>query len=254
MNDVNVTPPADECDTLREYIAEYAFGLTDAEDTRRVEAGLADCAGAAQELAEYRQIQDALRSAVPQITPPASLREKLMAATAPIQTASPAPAPARPVKTASFNRAWLAAAAAVALLVITNLFWLMRATAPETTPLENNAFVLSSTSSLRWVRLPAENTETQSAAFLMWNAASTTGLMYAVNLPPLQQGRVYELWLTRDGERVSVGTFNVDDGGEAALIFHAIDPIDNFQRAWVTEEPAGGAPQPSNNIIARGEL
>jgi hypothetical protein len=88
----------------------------------------------------------------------------------------------------------------------------------------------------------------------MWNAESETGLMYVHAFPMLEPGKTYQLWLTRGDERVSAGTFEVDEEGNASLLFQVTEPIDQFTWARVTAEPVSGSEQPSDTVVVHGEL
>ncbi len=271
------------CENIQQLIPEYAFGLTSLEETKLVEANLAACPQAAADLADYRRLQEEMREEVPQIEPPVGLEAKLMAAIAVpaapaerinIRPQSPAPhmpsaapiaTPVTPVAVPKPRRniAWLAAAAAILALVITNIFWFTQVNelAERQRELEiamhtpdDTAFVLTSTANLRWVRLPPSQQEADSNAFLMWDAASEIGLMYARAFPQLEPGMTYQLWLTRSDVRVSAGTFRIDEDGNGALLFHSAQPIDEFTWARITAEPEEGSEQPSENVVVIGEL
>src|SRR5260221_7450611 len=111
--------PTYDCDAIQELIPDYAFGLTDPEETRRVESSLAACPEAANQLADFQRLQAEMRAGVPQIELPAQLGERLMAAiAAPTVVAQPRRHPLR--------RGWMIAAAAVIALIITNVYWLTR--------------------------------------------------------------------------------------------------------------------------------
>jgi hypothetical protein len=247
---------ANNCDTILDLISDYAFGLTDPEDTRLVESGLPACPDAAAELAAYRRLQDEMRANVSQIDPAPQLIEQLMAS---IST-SEKPVTAR---RRLLHPAWLAAVAAILVLLVTNIYWLMRVEdlvrrqdelVSQFPVSETGAFVLTGTANLRWVRLPGPQENADRSAFLMWNAESKIGLMYARGLPQLPPGRTYQLWLTRGEERASVGTFEVDEEGNGALLFESVKPIDEFTWARITDEPAKGSTEPTGQMIVNGEL
>jgi anti-sigma-K factor RskA len=257
MSSRHVIESTPDCDAIQDLIPEYAFGLTSPEESRLVESSLTSCPDAAAELANFRHMQEEMRAGVPQIEPPPQLAERLLAATAAPTAASVS------LRRPPFHLAWLAAAAAVLALIITNAYWFARVedVSRQTAELRamiggaqtGDAFVLTSTNDLRWVRLPSEaNAET--TAFLMWNGESETGLLYVHGFPRLEPGKTYQLWLTRGEERVSAGTFEVDELGNAALIFHTADPIDRFTWARVTDEPEYGSEQPTGAVVVHGEL
>jgi anti-sigma-K factor RskA len=264
-----------DCEALLDLIPEYAFGVTEPEQTRQIEASIAHCPEAAARLAEYRMMQDELRASVPQVEPPPALGTRLMAAIAePIPFAvPPAPALSAPVmtekppqvpKTRSFRLAWVAAAAALLALVLTNVYWFSRVNdltesqsqlmALVNAQNSNNAFVLTNTDSLHWVRLP-DAQEGDASAFMMWNAESKNGLLYARGFPELEPGHTYHLWLTRPNERVFAGVFTVDEEGNGALLFNSPDPIDEFTWAGITSEsPDDPDTDTPSEAIVRGEL
>lgn len=254
MSSNNDFHPARNCDAVQSLIPDYAFGLTDPEATRLVEAGLATCPEAAEQLADYRRLQDELRLSVPQLEPPQQLEARLMAAAA--AAAAPATKPVRRSRVA-----WLAAA--VLALAITNSYWLVRVNdlterqeqlAAQLQGQNDTAFVLTSTNHLRWVRLPPSQEDTDASAFLMWNAESAIGLMYARGFPELPEDRTYQLWLTQGEQRVSVGTFTVNEEGIGALLFHATEPIDQYTWARITDEPHDGSEEPNGMVIVHGEM
>ena len=263
------------CTDILELIPEYAFGLTDEVTARRVEAALPTCPEAEQQLAEYRQMQAAMREDVPEIAPPSTLGLRLREAI----SAEPVPAPstvirpvprsiATPAPTAPQPRVIrrsllfpLIAAAALIALVITNVYWLSRVNSLSTqmqdatallAQLRDGTFSVRNAESLELVQLANENTN--SFAMLMWDKESTTGLIYTRDFPELQSGKVYQLWLANEDGRISGGTFTVTAEGEGALIFTAPRSIGDYDRAGVTEEPEGGSPGPTSPAVVSGTL
>jgi len=152
----------------------------------------------------------------------------------------------------------------VAALLLTNFYWFGRIndlTARLNTPTPqiignqpSNAFVLANTSDLRWVRLPPSQQNTGAAAFLMWNAESKIGILYATGFPPVVAGMTYHLWLTRASEFLSGGDLTVDANGKGALLFNIQEPIDKWTWARITVEPIDGSKKPSEMVIVNGKL
>ena len=56
----------------------------------------------------------------------------------------------------------------------------------------------------------------------------------------------YQLWIQRDGEMESAGTFDVEEG--VAVLDTEWD-LDEYEGAAITIEPAGGSPQPTSQPI-----
>jgi anti-sigma-K factor RskA len=247
------------CDAILDLIPEYAFGLTNSEETRLVEANLAHCPEATAQLEDYRNLQNEMRGGVPQLDPSPQLGERLMAAVA---TKSAAPIkPIRPM----IPVAWMVATAAtLVLLLLSNVYWMNRvddlqqqineqigALFPTE---EGDAFTFARASDIRYVRLPASQENTTASALVMWNPESEIGLLYVQDFPQLEEGRIYQLWFTRGEDRVSAGTFEVDEEGKGVLVFHITEAIDEFTWSRITEEPASGSPQPTGTVVVNGEL
>ncbi len=262
MNPNLPSTSAGNCDSIQELIPDYAFGLTDLDENRLVEASLENCADASVDLAEYQQLQDEMRASVPQLEPPPLLVVRLAAATA---------TPPAAVSVSKVKRLlpWLAAAAALVALALTNAFWLTRVNTlnqEHADYLANDddngangngtkgAVVLTSASDLRWVRLQDPEQSSRASGFLCWNADSQSGLLYVWGFPTVTPGQSYQLWLTRDDVRTPAGTFSVDDTGRTVLLFHSDEPIDQYTWARITAEQDSGSPQPDSNIVVNGQL
>ncbi len=89
-------------------------------------------------------------------------------------------------------------------------------------------------------------------AWMFWNHATNhwTLLAHAVPAPP--PGRAYQLWLVTPKTRISAGTFTPEADGSAK--FEATYPLapDSLRAIAVTEEPAGGAAQPTGPLVIQG--
>jgi len=282
-----------DCEAIQALIPDYAFGLTDELETRRIEAGMDQCTEATAILADFRQLQAIMRIDVPQILPPPQLGLRLMAAAAkaaplpetitstehrdkphtPANSAVASIAPLNPAERApnhSGNRPRLPRwtwplAAAVILLVLSNVYWLVRvnginnelsmaeAKTPVAVATTAPALVVNTTSTLRWVHLPASDQSGKASAYLMWNAESKIGLLYVHDFPVLPNGQTYQLWLTRGTEHLSVGTFTVDQNGKGALLF-STQSIDQYTWARITTEPKAGSDTPDGTVVVVGQL
>jgi hypothetical protein len=251
-----------DCATLIALIPDYAFGLTSATETRLVEEGLPSCPDAAAQLLEFRQLQEEMRASVPQMEPPAALQARLMSAVRATKTPRRAAPPTRKI-----HPAWLSAAAVLVLFLISNVYWTLRVSDLQRQneilsyehPIDENndaevAFVLTTTNTLRWVKLPQAEASAGGNAVLMWNQDSKIGLLYVTNFPKPAAGKIYQLWLTRGEERISAGIFTVDETGVGSLLFRSDDPLDIYTWARITSEPETGSEQPGENTLAGGEL
>jgi anti-sigma-K factor RskA len=76
---------------------------------------------------------------------------------------------------------------------------------------------------------------------------SGVGIVTA-DLPKLSDQRTYELWALTDDGPVSLGTFGREG---RARTFRTDGPMTGMS---VTDEPAGGRPEPTGPVVARGDL
>lgn len=68
-------------------------------------------------------------------------------------------------------------------------------------------------------------------------------------VPELAEGRTYEAWFVDENGPIPAGTFTADGG----TIDHRIDGVAPATVA-ITEEPAGGSPQPTGPILASASI
>ena len=90
-------------------------------------------------------------------------------------------------------------------------------------------------------------------AKMFWDRLANRWTMVTHDLPQVQTGRTYQLWLvTAKAEKISAGTFNTDAKGRAVV--QATYPLAEADLAAIaiTEEPTGGSPQPTGTILVAG--
>jgi anti-sigma-K factor RskA len=83
---------------------------------------------------------------------------------------------------------------------------------------------------------------------MFWDKAKNTWVLVAHNMPDLKTGRTYQLWLVTPTQKISAGTFEAK-GGEAMVRATYALPADQLKMLAVTEEPAGGMPQPTGPMV-----
>jgi anti-sigma-K factor RskA len=89
-------------------------------------------------------------------------------------------------------------------------------------------------------------------ARMFWDTTRNTWTLVAHNMPALRAGRTYQLWLVTRTAKISAGTFEPSNG---EAVVRATYPLarDSLQAIAITEEPAGGVPQPTGAMIVAGE-
>lgn len=90
---------------------------------------------------------------------------------------------------------------------------------------------------------------------LFWDQDRGVWHFYASGMKPAGEGKTYELWfITKDQKKVPAGLFNVDSSGQTVLTVPLPPDIGPLAMAAVTDEPAGGVPQPTGSIQLVGAL
>jgi anti-sigma-K factor RskA len=89
---------------------------------------------------------------------------------------------------------------------------------------------------------------------LLWNKDTHKALFLVSNIPTLEKGKTYQLWVIENGKPVSMGVFDVDKQGKKMIEIKLMpEPAKPMQFA-VTLEPAGGMPHPTGNTYLYGSL
>ncbi len=236
-----------DCEALAELIPAYSIGATDPAETQMIEAALDNCAELRPLLASYQAIGDDLALGVPQVTPSARLRDNLMAA---VGEQSPALAPPSR-KPFPWRTAVLVAVAA--LLVVSNIWWLVRLGALQR---ELGALVAeqNADTAVGWVAFTPLTDEVEPSIVMIWDARTGTATLYTEGLPSLGADQSYQLWLLRGEARTSAGVFQQDADGRGVLIFDVPEPLNTFSALGITAEPLGGSPAPTSDPVARALL
>ncbi|MEB2366996.1 MAG: anti-sigma factor [Chloroflexota bacterium] len=216
---------SDLCDELRDLLAAYAIGAADDDEAKRIEAGLSDCPDLAEEWAALRGLDGEIAGRVRQVAPPPHLLGTVLQA-------------ARMSRRRSRSElGWAVAAAAVLLLIVTNVFWLSRPSTPA----------------LREMTLPtaAEGEATGATGRVIWTADWGEAVLIAQNFPELTPDAAYQAWVRRGEMLLSLGVFRVDETGRGMLAFDATLLGDTFDVLGVTREPLNGSPGPTSDPVVR---
>jgi anti-sigma-K factor RskA len=226
--------------------APYALDALDGEERAVFEAHLAQCGQCRAEVASFREVAARLAAAAPDASPAPALRSRVLAV---------ARRPAR--------LPWLAAAAALVLALAASYgYWQERG---DRRALERAVALVRDSlaardSLLAAVLAPNVGTANLAAtgkpptARLFWNPARRVVVIAVFDLPPAPSGRTYQLWAIATGKApVSLGVFDTrPDGRLTAAMTVPADLV--FQVTAVTEEPAGGSPQPTQTPFLIGEV
>lgn len=258
----------------RALAADYALGMLSDAERAAFEAHLAESADAREEVEELRAVAGLLGTAVAAAEPPARLRERILeAAQADAAAASGGDGlTAMPLAQARHGTRWLQLlAAGVAFLAVLLLYSNARERA---TMLESQLGELSA--ELRDAIALAQQRgaaidallgadivvavlaapDAEPAMRVYWNRQRGVALVAAFNLAAAPEGRTYQLWgidTAAGTPPVSLGTF--DTGGDGRTTVAITIPAGaTFDLAAVTDEPAGGSPQPTTQPFLVGSF
>jgi len=99
-----------------------------------------------------------------------------------------------------------------------------------------------------------EGADPRARATMYMQPNNAQAVLVIAGMPHVTPGKIYQLWLARPGLQVPSITFDVTDDGLAVLQINAPAPVNQFDQAMVTIEQAGGAQQPSDQIVLSGAL
>lgn len=246
---------------FHEMAAAYVLGTLDAEERQAFETRLAQDVTLQHEVASFEETMAAVAGEMQDAPPPSHLRERVLAEAR----------AARPIRTRTGTGArrglagswipWMLAAAGLAATTVATLAY-RAATDREadlTATLAASQEALAERDSLLATFLgPGIRTASLAATGeapsmrLYWNPDAGRLVMAAFNLPPAGANRVYQLWGIQQGlDPVSLGTFQTGADGRA-LIAQTVPAGFDFDLSAVTEEPAGGSPQPTSTPFLAG--
>jgi hypothetical protein len=89
------------------------------------------------------------------------------------------------------------------------------------------------------------------SAMMFWDHSRNGWTLIAHNLPALKPGRTYQLWLVTPTGKISAGTFMPENGEAMVRATYAL-ARDSLRAVAVTDEPAGGMPQPTGSMVVIG--
>ena len=214
-----------------ELAAPYALGALDPAERAEFERHLETCASCRAEVQSFHEVSGLFARGVAQATPPAELRARVLRQA---RRARPAILP------------WAAAAAVVLAILGGFGYWRARE------ELDSTKYVVAALldSSVAITDLAA--TGKAPSMRLYWNRARNIVVVAAFDLPPAPAGRTYQLWAIEKGRApVSVGTFNSAPSGRPVITLQMPAGVQPEVSA-VTEEPAGGSPQPTQQPFLVG--
>lgn len=208
------------CEDVRMHLGGYVLGGLEPRETRRVDEHLGVCGSCAAETADLAAVPGLLtliEGAPPE--PPVDVRRRVLD-----DVGRPRPAPRRAV---GLVAALLAAAvvSGAALLAAPGNDEEVGAPAEQV--------------SVRTELRAGEGTDARGVLTLSPSGSGLLVQIEAADLEPPPPRGVYEAWLRKPDreEPVSIGRFQPDQAGTAAVTFTVAGDLDDYDGFWVTAEP-----------------
>jgi anti-sigma-K factor RskA len=225
----------------------YALGSLDAHEARRIEEHLSSCSICRDESNSLRTVAEQLSFAAPIAAPSPDLKERLMqrVRTAREEQRVPAQTAKRPWLERLLPVWGLASLCLLIGLAGSNLVLWQRL----------NQLQIGTTSlGMRAVPLSAPVTGSTATGFVLISADGEDGALIVDGLPPLEEGQEYQLWLIRDGQRISGAVFSTDENNYGGTRIRAPRSLLDYSAVGITIEPAGGSTSPTGTQVLGGPL
>ncbi|HEX8360987.1 MAG TPA: anti-sigma factor [Longimicrobium sp.] len=247
-------------DDVQAALAAEALDALDGAERERVHAHLAGCAECRAELDALREAASFLAHTAPHVPldPARSgrLRARLVARAAADRVIPLAP------RRRSTLPAWLAAAASLLLAIglgvyASGLRGRVGALEDRNASLENTLAERESTLAalagpeVRVIDL-ASTQQREPSGRMFWNPHRRRYTFYAYNLPPVREGREYQLWLITPDGPVAAPTFRRAANGGGSVEGAYDIPNEQIRAFAVTDEPVGGLPAPTGEVVIAG--
>jgi anti-sigma-K factor RskA len=254
-----------DCVQLAPLYEEYALGVLEGEERAELEKHLARaCPHCTAGIEKARWVVAQVAQMSPAARPPQSLRGKIMdaARSSGNVTEFAKPAANRPIFPAW---AW-AAAAALALLTGYSIRQMGNQTAQladlrrqiKLATLQNQALqnqlelgrmlasLMMSPDSMPLKLMPKDKNMPMVHAYLHPHMGVA---ITADQMPAMPAARTLQLWFVpKKGQPMSIAIFRPDSDGQIAIVAPVNMPMNEIAALAVTEEPAGGSPQPTTAI------
>ncbi|MEO7017438.1 MAG: anti-sigma factor [Leifsonia sp.] len=248
---------SDDEDRIDDAI-EHALGSLTPERRATYEAHLSESPEARRESIELLRVAQALEVDRPAETPPAGLRQRLLAQVAvtaqetsvapQLQPTAFVPAPAHARAEARwFRRPAAVAAAAAAAVVLFGGGTLLGVTIGDTgTVTAQQATTVAQISAAADSRRSAASVAGGGTATLVWSLSIGKAVIVVDGVGAAPSGKTYQLWYIRGGQAISAGLMAPHANGSWQILDGTMRSGDGI---GMTVEPKGGSTQPTTKPV-----
>ena len=238
------------CDELSDLYELYALGAVEDDDRVELDAHMSrECPHCTAGVRKALALNAVMISLVPEMDPPKQLRERILASVG-----------ARKQSGFAWWPVWALASAGLLVATLTlsyreqgvigQLAEARQVITRQSLDLEKSKQILSflDQPETRQVGFDGKTTRPPRGNFFVNSKAGV--LMIAQNLPKLERGRIYQMWVIPKGANPRpAGLFQADDAGNAVhLISGAVD-LANMGAVAISVEPEAGSLQPTTTPI-----
>jgi len=251
-------------DELKANAAGYVLGSLDPNERQEFEAHIAGCGECAAEVASLRPVVSVLATSVPQVTPRAELRDRILDVaagltssgvgagaglkTGPYTVHDRRSPPALHDRKAPPPLVWLPLAAAIVIAVGAGIYAVrLQRQVGELQARFDQAQATTAVlgaPDLARIDLQGETVAPSARARALWSRSR--GLVFtAANLPPAPAGKAYQVWVVTAQMPISAGLLTTDPTGGGSQYYMTPPDIAPPVAVAVTLEPSGGVPLPT---------
>lgn len=227
------------CDEMKEMSAAWALGSPDATEITQVAEAmghLTECEDCRQRLGQDRAVAAAMPLALDAVLPPRALKGRLIGR---IDRS-----PRRPLASAR-----LTAAVAASLAIGFALGTLVQARRIQDLKGARSELALLQSRQTEAFALAGDFSNHKLAARAFWAPSRREFLLIVENMPPPPPGKDYQLWFIAGDRKISGGLLPASAGTWTVSV-----PVEHFEAAAFTLEPASGVPQPTGPVVMLGKI
>lgn len=227
---------------LKSLVAAYVLGAVPPEEVGPVRNHILTCDECMAEADEHASAIDSLALAVEPVGLPDGFADRVMSQIAPSAEAETAPAARRSLAEWLRGKGLVVAGGMAAVLLVGTVGVLGAGYLQTRQDLARTEDVLSAlVHSTDGIELRGES---GAAGELV--PTNEGAVMAVAGLSEAPGSHVYQLWYMKDGQPVSVGTFETRD---SVVVMELTESFEGYQDAAVTIEPRGGSRQPTSDPI-----
>jgi anti-sigma-K factor RskA len=231
-----------KCAEVHPNLGAYVLGGLESEEEAEVERHLAFCPSCQDELKEFEEVSQALKSAPPLVDPPAYLKDEILSRVRAEEMSSSNEEPSSSRDFLFKNLHFLVpSVAAAALVAIVGL---------------GTFLSLHTESPIATIQLtPTENENYWGVAELHPQPFGNQQVELKLNnLDEPGPDSYYEAWFSSGEKYIGAGSFTTTGSGETDVGLSAPPQARDYPTFLITEQPATGDPAPSKKVVLRGEV